>query len=582
MVETKVKNTLFINGNEVEFSNERNLLEVIQKTGIEIPTFCYRPDLTLYGACRMCVVEVEGRGVQASCTMPPESGLKVKTNTERIRRVRKVSLELLLSNHDRECTTCERSGDCELQILSNKYDVKDLRFEKLEEMAEVDDSNPSLIRDSNKCILCGACIRACTEVQGKSVLSFSNRGSKTVCAPAYGSKLEDVDCVYCGQCAAVCPTGALAIKSDVDKVFEAINNDNKTVIVQIAPAVRVALGEQFNIPSGENVIGIMAAALRRAGIDKVFDTSFSADVTIMEEGTELIGRLKSNEKLPLFTSCCPAWVRHAEQNHKNFLNNLSSAKSPQQMFGALAKDVLCKEYNVEPKDLVVVSIMPCTAKKAEAVRPEFSENGVQEVDIVLTTQEVFKLIQSAGVNISKLAPEEMDQPFGEYSGAGVIFGASGGVAEAALRTAYEVVTGKTLENVNFEDARGLNTLKEFSVDLDGKKIKLAIINTLAEADRVIDKINKGEAHYDVIEVMACPGGCIGGAGQPVSCKDRLIKGNRKDGLYKADAKMKLQKSHENPSVKTLYEKHLGEPNGEKAHHLLHTEYEERDIWNVED
>ncbi len=582
MVETKVNNTIFINGNEVEFSNERNLLEVIQKTGIDIPTFCYRPDLTLYGACRMCVVEVEGRGIHASCTMPPEPGLKIKTNSERVRRVRKVSLELLLSNHDRECTTCERSGDCELQILSNKYDVKDLRFEKLQEKAEIDDTNPSLVRDSNKCILCGACIRACTEVQGKSVLGFSNRGSKTVCAPAYGNKLEDVDCVYCGQCAAVCPTGALSIKSDVDKVFEAINDDNKTVIVQIAPAVRVALGEQFNIPAGENIIGIMAAALRRVGINKVFDTSFSADVTIMEEGTELIGRLKNNEKLPLFTSCCPAWVRHAEQNHKNFLKNLSTAKSPQQMFGALAKDVLCKEYNVEPKDFVVVSIMPCTAKKAEAVRPEFSENGVQEVDIVLTTQEVFKLIQSAGINISKLTPEEMDMPFGEHSGAGVIFGASGGVAEAALRTAYEVITGKTLENVNFEDARGLDTLKEFTVDLGGKKIKIAIINTLAEADRVIEKINKGEAHYDVIEVMACPGGCIGGAGQPVSCKDRLIKGNRKDGLYKADAKMKIKKSHENPSVKTLYDKHLGEPNSEKAHHLLHTEYEERDIWNVEE
>ncbi len=582
MVKTKVKNTIFINGKEVEFSNERNLLEVIQKIGIDVPTFCYRPDLTLYGACRMCVVEIEGRGIQASCTMPPEPGLKIKTNSERVRRVRKVSLELLLSNHDRECTTCERSSDCELQILSNKYDIKDLRFEKLQEKAEIDDSNPSLVRDSNKCILCGACIRACTEVQGKSVLSFSNRGSKTVCAPAYGCKLEDVDCVYCGQCAAVCPTGALSIKSDVDKVFEAINDDSKTVIVQIAPAVRVALGEQFSIPPGENIIGIMAAALRRVGINKVFDTSFSADVTIMEEGTELIGRLKNNERLPLFTSCCPAWVRHAEQNHKNFLNNLSSAKSPQQMFGALAKDVLCKEYKIESKDLVVVSIMPCTAKKAEAVRPEFSKNGVQEVDIVLTTQEVFKLIQSAGVNISNLESEEMDMPFGEYSGAGVIFGASGGVAEAALRTAYEVITGKTLENVNFEEARGLDTLKEFTVDIDGKKIRLAIINTLAEADRVIEKINKGEAHYDVIEVMACPGGCIGGAGQPVSCKDRLIKGNRKDGLYKADAKMKLQKSHENPSVKTLYEKHLGEPNSKKAHHLLHTEYEERDIWNVED
>ncbi len=567
--------TLFVDGREVEFTDEKNVLEVVRKAGIEVPTLCYRPDLTQYGACRMCVVEIEGRGVQASCTMPPEQGMKVRVNTEKTRKIRKMVLELLLANHDRECTTCDKSGNCDLQYLANKYGIKDIRFAKKEVLEPIDASNPSIVRDPNKCILCGACVRACKEHQGHGVLDFANRGSNTVVTPAHGKNMGEVDCVHCGQCVAVCPTGALSIKSDVDQVWDDIVAEDTKVVAQIAPAVRVALGEAFNLPAGKNTLGLIVAAMRKIGFDKVFDTTFTADLTIMEEGTEFITRFKNGEKLPIFTSCCPAWVRYAENKYPELLENLSTAKSPQQMFGSVAKGMLLEDMEVSRENLSVVSIMPCTAKKAECKRSEFYVDGNADVDHVLTTQELVKMIEEAGIDFNRLEEEELDAPFGVFSGAGVIFGASGGVAEAAARTAYEIVTGKKLENVVIKEARGVNTLKELTLDLEGTPVRVAIVNTLGEADKLIQNIKAGKAEYDMVEVMACPGGCVGGGGQPVSCKDRTTKQVRAEGLYQNDCELPIQKSHENEEVQAVYQNWLKEPNSDLAHKFLHTHYKNR-------
>ncbi len=575
MTEITIKNKLTVDGNEVEFSNEKNLLEVIRKAGIEVPTFCYRPDLTAYGACRMCVVEIEGRGIQTSCTTKPEAGMKVKVNTEKTRRIRRMTLELLLANHNSDCTTCSKSNNCDLQDLAKKLGVREVRFEKQKELLPIDNSNPSIVRDPNKCILCGACTRACKEIQGQGVLNFVGRGSKTIVSPAYKKNLNEVDCVYCGQCASVCPTGALTIKSDVDNAWNLILNEKIKVVAQIAPAVRVALGEAFGLPSGENSIGLIVAALKKIGFDSVFDTTFTADLTIMEEATEFIERYKKGENLPLFTSCCPAWVRFAEQRYPQLLKNLSSCKSPQQMFGSVAKKILKEEFNTDEKNIAVVSIMPCTAKKAEANRSEFSKDGEKDVDIVLTTQEVIRMIREAGVDFNNIQPEHLDSPFGIFTGAGIIFGASGGVAEAALRTAYELITGKRLEKFNFIQARGLNSLKEFSVDIEGNEVKVAVVNTLKEAENIIEKILKGEVQYHMVEVMACPGGCISGAGQPAEYKDQNIREKRMKGLYQSDIILPLHKSHENPEIKELYAKWLKKPNSKTAHAFLHTHYKSR-------
>lgn len=572
------KKTLFIDGKEVEFTDEPNLLEVIRKAGMNVPTFCYRPDLTSFGACRMCVVEVEGRGIQSSCTMPPENGLKVHLNTARTRRIRKTVLELLLANHDRKCLTCERSGNCELQQYAQEYGITNIRFpdKALEDYLPVDDSSPSLVRDPNKCILCGACVRACSEFQGHSVLGFANRGSKTLVQPMNGRPLGQVDCVNCGQCAAVCPTGALSIKNETDKVWAEITNPDKTVVVQMAPATRVALGEMFGLKSGENTIGLINAALRRIGFNLVFDTNFSADLTIMEEASEFLERLKSGKNLPLFTSCCPAWVKYLEDQHPDMLHHLSSCKSPMGMLSPVLVDLVPKYFNVARENLVVVAIMPCTAKKFECKRPEMYRNGRPETDYVLTTQELGKMIKAAGIDFKSLTPEANDSPFGEYSGAGTIFGTSGGVAEAAARTAYEFATGEVLNDVDIKQMRGTsNRSKTIELDIKGQKLVVRVVSTLVEAEKAIREIKEGRADFQLLEVMACPGGCVNGGGQPRSCDNSHTKEERAEGLYKEDIELPVRKSHMNPSIQKLYQEYLEYPGSHKAHEILHTVYSNR-------
>lgn len=579
------KKTLFIDGKEVEFTDEPNLLEVIRKAGMNVPTFCYRPDLTSFGACRMCVVEVEGRGIQSSCTMPPEAGLKIHLNTEKTRRIRKTVLELLLANHDRNCLTCEKSGNCELQKYAEEYGIRNIRYpdKELEDYLPIDDSSPSIVRDPNKCILCGACVRACSEFQGHAVLGFANRGSKTLVQPMNGRPLGQVDCVNCGQCAAVCPTGALTIKSDVEQVWKEITNPEKKVVVQMAPATRVAIGEMFGLEPGVNSIGKMNAALRKIGFDLIFDTNFGADLTIMEEATEFLSRLKSGENLPIFTSCCPAWIKYLETEHPDMLHHLSSCKSPMSMLSPVLKTLVPEHFGISRDNMVVVAIMPCTAKKYECKRPELTTNGKPDTDYVLTTQELGRMIKEAGINFNALDTEAPDSPFGEYTGAGTIFGASGGVAEAAARTAYEFATSEPLNDVDIKQMRGTsNRSRDIELDLKGTKLIIRVVSTLREAEKSLKEIKEGKAKFQMLEVMACPGGCINGGGQPRSCDDTKIKEERAQGLYKEDSELQYRKSHFNPSIRKLYNEYLEEPNSHKAHELLHTIYTDKFIGSYKD
>lgn len=568
------RQTLIIDHQEVVIDNEPNLLTLIRKIGIDMPTFCYYSELSIYGACRMCVVEIEGRGIVASCSTPPAAGMKILTNSPRVQRVRRNVLELLLANHDRDCTSCEKSGNCKLQELANRFGIRNNRFGERQEKLPLDQSGPSIVRDPNKCILCGDCVRVCSEVQGVGILDFINRGSKAQVAPAFNKELAEVDCVNCGQCSAVCPTGALVVKSQVGEAWKAIHNPDKVVVVQIAPAVRVALGEEFGQTPGEIVTGKMVAALKRLGFDKVFDTSITADLTVMEETTEFLNRFTQGGTIPQFTSCCPAWVKYVEHNQTDFLPNLSSCRSPQQMFGSLVKKYWAKELGKAPGDIVVISIMPCTAKKFEAGRPEFATDGVQDVDLVLTTQELGRMIREAGLVFEKLEMESFDMPFGFTTGAGVLFGTTGGVAEAVIRAAYEMVTGELLEQVNFEGVRGFEKVKEVTLNLKGKEVRVAVVHGLGNAKQLLAKLKAGEANFDLIEVMACPGGCIGGAGQPVATGTDVKKARSK-GIYNADKLSQLRKSQDNPVVAKFYEKWLEKPNSHEAHGSLHTEYTNR-------
>ncbi|HPU23383.1 MAG TPA: NADH-dependent [FeFe] hydrogenase, group A6 [Candidatus Kapabacteria bacterium] len=569
-----MKKTLEINGKAVEFNGEKNLLEVIRKENIDLPTFCYHSELSIYGACRLCVVEVEGRGVQASCSLAPEPGMKVRTNTEQLRKLRKIYIELLLASYNHDCPTCAKNNNCKLQELAYKLGVREIRFKRNQEHLPVDNSSYALLRDPNKCILCGDCVRACEEIQGIGAIDFAFRGAKSVVSPAFGKGLSHIDCVDCGQCSRVCPTGAIVPKSEVAEVWKAIEDKSKVVVAQIAPAVRVAIGEEFGYKSGTIVTGQLIAALKMLGFDKVFDSSFTADLTVIEEANEFIERKTNNENLPLFTSCCPAWVKYVEQYFPEYLHNLSTCRSPQQMFGSIAKSILPDLLGKKREDIVVVSIMPCTAKKVEARRPEFTTDGVQDVDYVLTTQELANMIKQVGIKFENLSPEAFDLPLGFKTGAGVLFGNSGGVSEAVLRYAYEKISGQILDNVDFKEVRGNDAVRETSIQINGQTINLCIIYGLKNAKNVVKQIQNGEKHYDLIEVMACPGGCIGGAGQPVYY-DEETRTNRTKGIYDCDKMLQLHKSQENPYVADLYKNILKEPNSEVAHNLLHTHYKSR-------
>ena len=573
-----------INGLEVEVPANSTILEAAQIAGVQIPTLCYMKDINAIGACRMCVVEVKGaRANPAACLQLVAEGMEVQTNTPALRESRKKTLELLLSNHRQDCLGCVRSGNCELQQLSQEYGCDPNYYAPPTPVQpDIDDSAIHLVRDNSKCILCRRCVAACKSNQHVAVIGANERGFKTHIGSAFDLPLNTTSCVNCGQCIAVCPTGALTERDDTDKVWKALSDPEKFVIVGAAPSVRAQLGECFDMPIGTNVEGKMIAALRRLGFDKVFDVDHAADMTIMEEGTELLGRLKNGGKLPMITSCSPGWIKFCEHYYPEFIPNLSSCKSPQGMFGALCKTYYAEKMGIDPKNMVVVSIMPCTAKKFEASRPELSENGLPDIDVSLTTRELSRMIKKAGIKFAQLPDETCDPLMGIASGAGHIFGATGGVMEAALRTVYEVVTGKTLEKVEFHAVRGIEAIKEAEYDLNGTKVRVAVTSGLENASKLLDMIKSGEKSYEFVEVMACPGGCVNGGGQPIQpgyIRNFVdLRKERAAALYGEDAGMKLRKSHENPEVKQIYDEYLGEPNSHKAHEILHTHYTERGLY----
>ena len=571
---------LKINNQQISVEEGTTILEAARKAGIHIPTLCYLKDVNEIGACRMCLVEIKGvRALQASCVYPVAEGLEVFTNSPKVREARKVTLELILSNHERKCLTCVRNRSCELQKLADELGVEDIRFEGENPHYELDDLSPSIVRDQNKCVLCRRCVSVCKNVQTVGAIDAINRGFNTVIGCTFGKSLAEVDCVNCGQCITACPVGALKEKSEIDDVWAAIADESKHVVVQTAPAVRIALGEEFGMPIGTRVTGKMATALRNLGFDGVFDTDCGADFTIMEEGTELLDRLQNGGKLPLITSCSPGWVKFCEHNFPDFLDNLSSAKSPHEMLGALIKSYYAEKAGLNPKEIVVVSVMPCTAKKFEADREELAGTGLPDVDYVLTTRELARMIKQAGMDFTNLPDGEFDAPLGESTGAAVIFGATGGVMEAALRTVADILTGEDLQDIEYNDIRGTNGIKTAEVEVAGKTIRLAVANGLGCARYLLEQIRAGKAEYEFVEVMACPGGCVTGGGQPIvdaqTKMDIDVKAARARAIYDEDRDMPLRKSHKNPVVTKVYEEYLGEPCGHKAHTLLHTHYKAR-------
>ena len=564
--------TLWIDDEKVEINKGKTVLEAAKKIGRDIPTLCYLEEINEIGACRMCIVEDEKTGeIKASCITPAVDGMKIKTNSNKIRKTRKMNLEFLLSNHTIDCPTCIKNDDCELRLLAEKLGIRDNRFEGKKTEYAKDESTPSLIRDPEKCILCRKCESVCREVQTVEAIMAEGRGFETTISASYYDNLGDSLCVLCGQCANVCPTGAIVEKEYIDEVWEALYDQEKHVIVQTAPAVRVALSEAFDLEPGTIFTGEMVDALKKIGFDKVFDTNFTADLTIMEEATELIGRIENNETLPLFTSCSPGWIKFIEHQYPEFLDHISSCKSPQQMFGAIANSYYAEKNNLNKEDIVVVSIMPCTAKKYEANREEMKD----DVDYVLTTRELGRMIKEAGIDINKLEEVKHDKLLGTSSGAADIFGSSGGVMEAALRTAYEFITGEELKELDFEMTRGTKGLKEAELEIAGINFKVAIVNGLGNARKILERMKNGE-EFHFVEFMACPGGCIGGGGQPKAPTDEVIE-KRLEALYNIDRKKELRKSHENPYIKKIYDEYLEEPGSHKAHTLLHTKYTKRGI-----
>ena len=568
---------IHINGENLSVPENITILEAARMHGIKIPTLCNFPDQRVKANCRVCVVEVEGnRNLVASCSTPVREGMKVRTNTARVRETVQTILELIFANHPQECLTCIRNANCELRQLAAEHGIREIKADMSTPLLPLDNSTPSIVRDPNKCIKCGRCAEVCHHVQTAGILYSHYRGINGAITPEYGKTLAEVACVLCGQCIAVCPVGAIHEKDDTAAVWAALENPEKHVVVQVAPAVRVSIAEEMGQAPGTIAIGKLVTALRRLGFNKIFDTDFTADLTILEEGNELLQRLKNGGTLPMITSCSPGWIKFIEHNYPEQLDNLSTCKSPQQMFGALAKTYYAEKSGIDPKDIVVVSIMPCTAKKYECTRPEMRSSGYQDVDYVLTTREFGRMLRQSGVDFAALADSEFDNPLGMSTGAGAIFGATGGVMEAALRTVYEVVTGKELAKLEFESVRGLEGVKEATVDLDGLPVKVAVAHGLGNARKVMDKIKAGEADYAFVEVMCCPGGCIGGGGQPYITKKETRMARIK-AIYEVDADMPLRKSHANPDVQQLYKDFLKEPLGEKSHHLLHTHYQKRGL-----